>query len=175
MSAGRGRALPPAQPGSFGAAVLNSYMWGFWLGVIYWLAGWFKADMAAGGSGYFFTALGISSTGWAKFWAVVLFLVATNTTSPAAIEYQRFTGRNFLQDRIGFAKAGGQDIGTMAGLVSTMFFLALFARIVPAFVFCWIRIPLLIVFSVLVGNWLARVLSRRAFTVLFGGSPWGRG
>jgi len=173
MSEGRGRGLPPPEPGRFGAAPLNSYMWGFWMGILYWLVAWLKADMAQG-SRYFLAALGINSVGWGWFWAVILLLMSINPTSEAVGEYYLFTGRTFVQDRIGFAKAGGQDIGMLAGLVSTSVLVVLFARVVPAFVISWIRIPVLIVTSIVLGKRVARILSRRAFSALFGFSPYSK-
>jgi len=141
------------------------------MGVGFCLTAWFKADLAESRSGYFLLALGLSSVGWVKFWAFILFLVAiTNPVSQAALEYYRVTGRTFVEDRIGFAKAGGQDIGTFAGLVSTTLFVVIFARVVPAFVMSWVRIPLLVMSSIVLGSWLARILSRQAFSVLFGNS-----
>jgi hypothetical protein len=171
MNARRGKGLPPSEPGSFGAALANSYMWGFWLGVCNFLNAGLTADLAGGRSGYLLLALGLSSVGWAKFWALILFLVATGSTSGALREYYTFTGRTFLEDRIGFAKAGGQDIAIFAGLASTTLFVVVFARLVPANVISWIRIPLLITSSLLLGNWLTRILSRRVFSVLFGKVP----
>jgi hypothetical protein len=170
MSARRGRALPPAEAGKFGAAVANSYMWGFWLGVLYFSGGWVRADLAERHSSYLLMALGITSVGWAKFWDFILFFVIMSPVGQALREYYRFTGRNFLEDRIGFARAGGQDIGTFAGLLSTAILLVIFAKVVPSFVISWVRVPLLVLTSLLLGSWLARIMSRRVFSVLFGDS-----
>src|SRR5437879_5389459 len=138
MNAWRGKGLPQPEPGSFGAALANSYMWGFWFGVLSFLNTWVTADLAKGQSGHFLVALGISSVGWAKFWAFMLLLVATGSTPGAAREYYALTGRTFVGDRIGFAKAGGQDIGIFGGLAATTLFVVVFARLVPAQVISWI-------------------------------------
>ncbi len=170
MNARRGRELPAPQPGTFGSAAMNSYMWGFWFGIGSFLSSWLSADLARGQSGHFLVALGLGSIGWAKFWTFILFLVSINPISQAVREYHRVTGRGFIEDRIGFAKAGGQDIGTFAGLVSTTSCVLIFAQILPTWVVSWVRVPLIIVSSLILGKWLARVLSRRAFAVLFGDS-----
>lgn len=167
----KGRRLPSPQPGSFGAAIHNSYMLGFWLGFISILFKLLNMDLAPSGPGYFFAALGVQSVGWAKFWANIFCVVAALPVSRASVEYCHLTGRNFVEDRIGFAKAGGQDIGFFSGLISIVVLIAIFSIVVPSWLSAWFRVPLIIVLSTMLGNKLSAFCARRVFTVLFGSNP----
>jgi hypothetical protein len=164
----RSRNLPPAEPGSFGGAVLSSYTLGYLLGMMLFASQLLAADVQRTDGGYFAAALGIQSTGWAELVAVALCLVMTSPVNAAAREYYRFTRRTFIEDRIGFAKAGGQDIGTLCGLIVIILIVIIFGTAVPPMVPGWIRIPLILALSNLLGRAAAAALSRRVFDVLFG-------
>lgn len=167
-SARSGRGLPPPEPGSFGATHLNSYMLGYWLGTIGVLFSMVGEDLGEGGGGLSRVVLGVESTAWAKFWAFALYLAIMAPTGRALAEYHHFTGRTFLEDRIGFAKSGGQDIAIFAGLASTAMVVVVVYFLVPAAVPSWIRVPAIFFVAIMLGNALAGALSRLVYSILFG-------
>lgn len=167
----RSNRLPPAQSSVFGGAVLSSYMYGYLLGLSWVVVAFLKADMGSGGHQYFPAALGVSSTRWATAWAVVLYCVSGLPVGAAARVYRRFTGRTYAADRIGFAKAGGQDIGTVCGSAAVIAVVAVFATLVPAVIPAWVRIPAIVVSAAWLGGKAATTLAWRVFSALFGPTP----
>ncbi len=171
MTQTRSSRLPPAESSAFGGAVLNSYTYGYLIGLGWMAMAFLKADMKPEGHHYFLTALGVSSTGWATAWGIALCFVASVPVSAAALVYHRFTGRTFLADRIGFAKAGGQDIGSVCGSIAVIAVVAVFAALVPPVVPAWLRIPGIMISAAWLGSRAASALAWRVFTALFGPPP----
>lgn len=160
--------LPPAQPSAFGGAVLSSYMYGYFLGLQGAMIAYLRHDMKPAGHQLFATALGLESTGWLIVWAIALHFVATLPVGAAARRYEQFTGRTYVADRIGFARAGGQDIGSLCGMLSVFLMIIVFATIVPSFLPAWLRIPALVILATWLGTRIAAALASRVFPTLFG-------
>lgn len=65
---------------------------------------------------------------WKTLAYVVLIMIVSNTAiSGASGAYTSHTGRVYTEDRIGFAKAGGYDIGRIMQLVALLLLLGIFA------------------------------------------------
>lgn len=163
-----GSTLPPPESGTFGGAIMHSYMWLFWCGALGVCFQFAKADLSADGAKWLWIAFGVSSSGWAWFWVVVCFFMSIQPVGAATRIYWRFTGRTYVDDRIGFAKAGGQDISSFSGLVAVVGVVFVFARYVPSGLFSWLRPVLLLLAVYLVGIYLASVITTKVLLTLYG-------
>jgi hypothetical protein len=116
-----------------------------------------------------------------KVWAVVYVLLAGwlprgFAASAVGIAYTRYTGLAYVQDRIGFARAGGSDIAYWVG------FLCFQAALVTSYAIgypTWTGLTrglVLAVFATASSVFLSSLLSRALFSRMFGpkvqGSLW---
>lgn len=79
-----------------------------------------------------FDIIGAQSTWdpWKTLAYVVLIMFVSNfAMSGASVAYSTYTGRVYTEDRIGFAKAGGYDIGHIVQLVAVLLLLGIFAAL----------------------------------------------
>lgn len=78
------------------------------------------AGLANQWKAYVFSVLGAQGAwdGWKMLaYALLVWVVSATTISGASVTYTRFTGRVYTEDRTGFAKAGGFDVGRIMQVV----------------------------------------------------------
>lgn len=158
--------IADAKPGRFGSAVLNSYTWPIlWTlqGVAFYLA---RDSQYVS---FFYGAFGVESTTSLYVVLILSLLVTSAPVSAAGIEYHRATGRYFTDDRIGFAKAGCQDLGQWSGFVA-FWSIAVLAGFFAPRVMGWARSVVILLVAVLLGCWVASALSRRVLGVVLHGT-----
>lgn len=132
-------------------------------------AGWYiKHDTSPGGPHFIPCAYGVEPS-W-KLWTflVVHGVLAAACVSVVAMTYHKFTGYDFVQDRIGFARAGGSDIANWVGLIVNGSFVAVFAFIVPPNYLGVMRPYVLIVIASFTAFAIARIVATVIFRAILG-------
>lgn len=158
--------------GRFGSGIVSSYTYVLTLfagaGIVY-LA---KKDLGPEGTRILSSAWGIDSNGWIWFWIIAGMMLAITVPKAAVMEsYRRHTGFAYVEDRIGFSKAGGEDISFWSGFLTFVAVLGLFAFLLPGGALGMAQ-PFVIVIAICVlGSILARSIARAVFSAQFG-SPY---
>lgn len=120
-----------AESGVFGTAQLRSYTYWLTMVISTELIAYIYYDTDAHGPHALSAAFGIPNGIWIWACLVAPWLVSTVNVGFVANSYTQFTGRYYVHDRLGYAKAGGTDIcywSTFFALVATFY---VFARLVP--------------------------------------------
>lgn len=158
-----------AEGGRFGAAHVHSYTFVLSLLAGAALVAFAQADLRAGGDGHLRTAFGVQSNGrvWAAF--VGGLFVTTFPVSAVAMLYTRYTGLiAFRDDRVGFARSGGQDVANWGGLLTYVAVLYLFAAWVPAGLLTPLRWLAVLVATAVLGVRVSTGVAHRLFHAQFG-------
>lgn len=124
-------------------------------------------DLSENGPHYLAKAFGIESN-WGVWVCFLLGIVLTAfPVSVTSLLYTRYTGRVYTEDRLGFARSGGQDIGTWSGLLTYTAVLWIFARYISSNWLGWFH-PLAVLFIALTaGLILAFVIGNLVFASQF--------
>ena len=154
--------------GGFGSGILRSYTLIPSLIAITWLGTLVRKDLGDGGERLLSVALGIESEGWLRACVYIGPWIAVGVAKGVVLElYRQYTGYIYFEDRIGFAKSGGEDIGFWCGLLPFVGFVYLFAYVIdPGLGF--LRAVLIVIGSSVLGRLTASSLARRVFSALYG-------
>ena len=150
---------PPqrAEPGRFGSANTQSYSYPFQVLAMVITGFFINQDLLPTGSGFLRVALGLEKSFWVWAWIFIGFMVSSGVISSfASYTYFRITGRAFTQDRIGYARAGAQDISFWIGLVVYLVAIFLFGRYVPAGLLGWARPFVVVIAASIVSSFIGR-------------------
>jgi len=129
-------------------------------------------DLFLSGNRYLAIVFGIESDVWIMI-CVVAGIVATVTpVGMASLIYTRYTGKVYVEDRTGFVKAGGQDIGDWSGKLAYLIALVAFAQWIPVGWSGWFRPIALLLSVVMAGNILAFIAANLVFSRLFHRPRW---
>lgn len=124
-------------------------------------------DLSENGPRYLAKAFGLESN-WGIWICLLLGLVfAMFPVSVASVLYTKYTGRVYTEDRLGFARSGGQDIGTWSGLLTYTAVLWIFARDVSPDWLGWFRPVAVLLITLVVGLILAAVIGNMVFARRF--------
>ncbi|MFN8421681.1 MAG: hypothetical protein U0528_20905 [Anaerolineae bacterium] len=156
------------EPGRFGYAVLMSYTYFLSIGV-FGIIQWFTdLDLKQASSSYLRTAFSIDQNSTVS---VIMFfgcyILSVLPIGSAVQLYYKYTGRTYTGDRIGFAKSGGHDIATWAGLLSFVLVVYVFARFIPAGILGMGRVVVIFVASFFLSGWLTRTLTGLLYEAMY--------
>ncbi|MBX3064730.1 MAG: hypothetical protein KF726_17235 [Anaerolineae bacterium] len=156
------------EPGRFGYAVLMSYTYFLSIGV-FGIIQWFTdLDLKQASSSYLRTAFSIDQNSTVS---VIMFfgcyILSVLPIGSAVQLYYKYTGRTYTGDRIGFAKSGGHDIATWAGLLSFVLVVYVFARFIPAGILGVGRVVVIFVASFFLSGWLTRTLTGLLYEAMY--------
>lgn len=151
--------------GAVGTAQSQSYTYGLHLpvwAVLVWLV-W--QDLNSGR--LLSVATGLQGNGWIHLCLVGVFIAALFSSTPATVlQYHRYTGLDYVEDRIGYARSGGSDIASWAAFFTAVGVAVGFIGI-PESWFGWAR-PIVMVVAALVLGWLtARLAAGIVFRALY--------
>jgi hypothetical protein len=148
----------------------ESHAYTYWLILIAWCGLWplIRHDLGPDGSHILIRAYGLSPS-W-KLWTsvIVQFFLSGMTASAVSFTYHRFTGYHMVEDRIGYARAGGSDIANWCNLLINALVIFAFSYMVPAAMFGRLRPFVLVVAGILSSVLVARFLATAVFRAQFG-------
>jgi hypothetical protein len=133
-------------------------------GAFIWFA---RSDMSKGGGKYLSTAFGIDSNLWLTVALIIGGILSITGVSTASALYYQYTGRYYTQDRGGFARSGGQDLGFWSGFIIYILTIYLFSRFIPGDWLGFARPFALLIIAVVGGNMLAHYTVKRLYNMLF--------
>lgn len=121
-----------AEGGAIGSAQLKSYT--YWLTFVVGgeAVGFVYYDINQGGPHFLSTAIGIGNSNWLWVSVVIALFINSMNASIIANIYQEFTGLSYVQDRLGFAKAGASDINFWSTFLAFVGTIYAFESFVPA-------------------------------------------
>jgi len=124
-------------------------------------------DLSENGSRLLAKSFGVGSN-WGIWLCLLLGLVvAMFPVSITSVLYTKYTGRFYTEDRLGFARSGGQDIGTWSGLLAYTMTLWFFARFVSPDWLGWFHPVVVLLTTLVLGVMLATVVGNTIFASIF--------
>lgn len=129
-------------------------------------------DLSSKGNHHLARAFGIESDFWIIICVIASILAGGMSVIMVSLMYTRYSGKLYLEDRLAFVKAGGQDINLWSGVLANLITLFAFARWVPVGWAGWFRPIALLIGIIVIGNTLAFFASHLVFSRLFRRPKW---
>lgn len=156
-----------AKSGVFGTAQLRSYTYWLTLVITSEVIAYIYYDTGAQGPHALSAAFGIPNGFWIWASLVAAWLVTSVNVGFVAGLYTQFTGRHYVDDRWGYAKAGGADICYWSTFFALLITFYVFARLIPIGALGIFRPYIALLVFCIVARVLLEVGARSIFSALY--------